>query len=688
VLRAFSGAPSPLGATYDGHGTNFALFSAHAERVELCLFDKGGRERERVALPERSGDIWHGYLRDVLPGQLYGYRVHGPHDPERGFRFNANKLLLDPYARGISGHLVLNELHFAHRHGDPYGDLTFDTRDNADVMVKGVVVRAERLETAARPYIPWEDTVIYEAHVKGLTQLKGDVPPGWRGRFRALSSPRVVAHLKRLGVTALELLPVCAFIDDWFVRERGLHNYWGYNTLAFFVPDARYVGDDSPEGLRNVVDRLHDAGIEVILDVVYNHSCEGDHLGPTLSFRGIDNLSYYRLEPGRPRYYENVTGCGNALNFARAEVRQMVIASLRFWAETFHVDGFRFDLAVTLGRGAGGFETDAPLFEAIRNDTVLALLKLIAEPWDLGSDGYRAGGFPPRWSEWNDRFRRTLRQFWLRDGNLLGDVGCRMTGSADLFHRAGRSPCASINYLTSHDGFTLTDLVSFEKKRNEKNLEDNHDGENSNDSTNCGVEGPTADEAVLVARRLLRKNLLATLLLAQGVPMLLAGDEAGNGQGGNNNAYSQDNETAWVDWTGLGGDEDLSPFIARLTELRRRFPQLRARQWLEGRRADGSYDVLWLTPEAAEMTVEDWNFPNGRFLAYILGDMSRGETPLYVVLNAASRAIAFTLPCVPHFARWTLYLDTSSLLTGAAAFEPGSTREAQARSVLVFSGAP
>jgi glycogen operon protein len=685
-MRASAGMPSPLGATFDGRGTNFALFSAHAEKIELCLFDKDGRERERIPLPERSGDLWHGYLNDVTPGQLYGYRVHGPHDPERGYRFNANKLLLDPYAKAISGRLILNELHFGHRYGDAGGDLSFDARDSAAAMVKGVVVEASAVQPARRPQVPWEDTVLYEAHVKGLTQLRDDVPPGWRGTFRALSSPAIVAHLQRLGVTTLELLPVQAFIDDWFVRERGLHNYWGYNTLGYFVPEPRYAGADSLDTFRAVVDRLHDAGIEVILDVVYNHSCEGDHLGPTLSFRGIDNVSYYRLARDEPRYYENVTGCGNALNLAHPQVRQLAIDSLKYWTEVFHVDGFRFDLAATLARGEHGFESDAPFFSEIRNDPVLKTLKLVAEPWDLGHDGYRAGNFPSEWSEWNDRFRRSLRQFWLREGSSIGEIARRMTGSDDLFDRATRNPRASINYITAHDGFTLSDLVSFERKHNEKNLEGNHDGESHNDSTNCGVEGPTGDEKIIASRLRLRKNLLASLLLAHGVPLLLAGDETGNSQGGNNNAYCQNNETGWVDW--LARDGDLTVFIGQLTALRRRFPQLRARNWLKGRRKDGRYDVLWLTPEATEMTPEDWNFPDGRFLSYVLGSASGEDPPIYIALNAAPETITFKLPSVPNAGRWIVCLDTSARGIEETAFEQGALSEAPPRSVIMFSTAP
>ena len=689
-MRLSPGAPHPLGATWDGRGTNFALFSEHAEKVELCLFDRQGhREMERIALPERTEDVWHGYLNDVAPGQPYGYRVYGPYQPERGFRFNCNKLLLDPYAKQLAGRLVWSDAHFGYRAGSARDDLSFDRRDNARGMPKAVVIdEAFTWGEERRPATPWEDTIIYEAHVKGLTQQREDVPPAWRGNFRGLTAPAVVDHLKRLGVTAIELLPIHAFVDDRHLIERGLSNYWGYNTIGFFAPDARYALDGPLDTFRSTVSRLHDAGIEIILDVVYNHTAEGNHLGPTLSFRGIDNTSYYRLLPDQPRYYDDFTGCGNALNLTHPRVLQMVMDSLRHWVEICRVDGFRFDLATTLGRGPNGFDRGAAFFAAIRQDPVLAGVKLIAEPWDLGPGGYQVGGFPAGWSEWNDQFRRTLRRYWWGDGKLLGDLGGRMTGSAHLFDHDSRSPRSSINHVTVHDGFTLADLVSYERKHNEANGEDNRDGSDENHSTNCGVEGPTNDPDIVEMRRQMRRNLLSSLMLAQGVPLLLAGDEVGNSQNGNNNAYCQDNPIGWVDWSGLGLEgEDMTALLADLAELRRRFSQLRRRRWVHGRRADGSFGVLWLTPLATEMTEQDWNFPEGRFLSYVLSPIEQDGAPLYIVLNAATETIEITLPTLPEYSRWTLLLGTASEPRRGAEFPSGARTRAMARSVLAFSGA-
>jgi glycogen operon protein len=688
-MRLSAGSPHPLGATWDGRGTNFALFSANAQKVELCLFDdQGRRELERITLPERSEDVWHGYLTDVVPGQLYGYRVHGPYEPERGFRFNAHKLLLDPYAKRLSGRLVWSDAHFGYRAGHQRADLSFDRRDNARGMPKAVVIDpAFTWGEDRRPSIPWEDTIIYEAHVKGLTQQREDVPPAWRGTYRGLTAPTVIDHLKRLGVTTLELLPIHAFVDDRRLIENRLVNYWGYNTLGFFAPEPRYATDGALDAFRSTVSRLHDAGIEILLDVVYNHTGEGNQLGPTLSFRGIDNTSYYWLRPDQPRYYDDFTGTGNSLNLTHPRVLQMVMDSLRHWVDVCHVDGFRFDLATTLGRQPNGFDRGAAFFAAVRQDPVLAGVKMIAEPWDIGPGGYQVGGFPTGWSEWNDHFRHTLRRYWAGAGSLIGELGGRMTGSADLFNHDGRSPRASINHVTVHDGFTLADLVSYEGKHNEANAEDNRDGSDDNQSNNWGVEGPTDDPNILKLRQQVRRNQLACLMLAHGIPLLLAGDEVGNSQSGNNNAYCQDNPIGWVDWSGSGREgDDMTALVSQLTELRQQFPQLRPRHWVDGRRADGSYGVLWFTPKATEMTPEDWNFPEGRFLSYVLGPLEKGQSPLYIVLNAAPEEIDFVLPTVPKVGHWTARLNTAASQDQQDS-APGAKLQAPARSVLVFSGA-
>jgi glycogen operon protein len=491
-------------------------------------------------------------------------------------------------------------------------------------------------------------------------------------------------------VTTLELLPIHAFVDDRHLLDRGLSNYWGYSTLCYFAPEPRYALDGALEEFRSTVSRLHDAGIEVILDVVYNHTAEGNHLGPTLNFRGIDNASYYWLKPDAPRYYDDFTGCGNALNLTHPRVLQMVMDSLRYWVDMCHVDGFRFDLAPTLGRGPQGFDRGAAFFAAVRQDPTLATVKLIAEPWDVGVGGYQVGAFPPGWSEWNDYFRRTFRRYWAGEGSLIGDVGGRMTGSADLFNHDARSPRASINHVTVHDGFTLTDLVSYERKHNEANGEDNRDGSDDNNSANCGEEGPTDDPDIIALRRQLRRNFLASLMLADGIPLLLAGDEVGNCQGGNNNAYCQDNETGWVDWSGLNRDgDDLGDLIARLAEVRARFPQLRPRRWVEGWRPDGTFGVLWLTPAAVEMSEQDWNFPEGRFLSYVLGPIEAGAPALYIVLNAAPEPIEFALPELHQDSRWTPLIDTTDdAIKEGEIFVAGAKPTAPGRSVLVFAEVP
>ncbi len=690
-MRLTAGTANRLGASWDGRGTNFALFSANAQKVELCLFDsQGRREIERITLPEKTEDVWHGYLNDVSPGQLYGYRVHGVYEPDHGHRFNAHKLLLDPYARKLAGRLVWSDAHFAYKFGSQREDLSFDRRDNARGMPKSVVVDECFTwgHNNTRPRIAWADTIIYEAHVKGLTQTREDVAPGHRGTYRGLAAPGMIAHLKRMGVTTIELLPVHALVDDRRLVELKLANYWGYNTLGFFAPEARYAQDASPlDEFRTTVARLHDAGIEVILDVVYNHTAEGNHLGPTLSFRGIDNASYYWLKPGQPRFYDDFTGCGSSINMSHPRVLQMVMDSLRYWVEVCHVDGFRFDLAPTLARGARGFDRNAPFLTAIRQDPVLASVKMIAEPWDLGMGGYQVGAFPSQWSEWNDRYRSAMRRYWSGEGSLIGEISRRMTGSSDVFNHDGRKPRASINHVTVHDGFTLADLFSYNQKHNMANGENNRDGSTHDHSNNFGVEGPTSDAAILALRRQLRKNQIACLMLAQGVPLILAGDEVANTQDGNNNAYCQDNEIGWVGWEKLGdADDDLTDFIGTLAALRQRFPQIRAQTWVDGRRADGTYGVLWLTPSADDMTGHDWNYPEGRFLSYVLGPDGSSAEPLFVVLNAAPEAIDFTMPKLPEYRNWTNVLNTTDP-HAAGTFASGTTLQAAPRSVLAFAGA-
>jgi len=688
-MRISAGTPTPLGSTWDGRGVNFALFSAHAEKIELCLFDnQGRRELERIDLPECTEDIWHVYCHDVSPGQQYGYRVYGPYAPEQGQRFNHHKLLIDPYAKKLAGRLAWTDAHFGYRVDSRRADLSFDRRDNSRGMPKSVVIdEAATWGDDRRPRVSWPDTIIYEAHVKGLTQIRDDVPPAWRGTYRGLAAPGVVEHLKRIGVTTLELLPIHAFVDDRMLVDRGLRNYWGYNTIGFFAPEQRYATDDAIASFRNMVARLHDAGIEVILDVVYNHTGEGNHLGPTLSFRGIDNISYYWLMPNELRYYENFTGCGNALNLTHPRVLQMVMDSLRYWVAAGHVDGFRFDLATTLGRVAAGFDPNAPFLDAVRQDPILCDVKLIAEPWDIGIGGYQVGNFPRGWSEWNDAYRRTTRNFWRGEPNQLGELARRMTGSSDFYRRFRRNPRASINHVTVHDGFTLMDLVSYDAKHNAANGDDNKDGSDDNASINCRVEGPTDDRAINERRTMLRRAQIASLMLAQGVPLLLAGDEVGNSQAGNNNAYCQDNEIGWVDWSGLGKPElDMSELVEQLAALRRRFPQLTIQRWIDDWDHHGRYGVMWLTSHATEMTEADWHNVEGRFLAYVLGPVEEDGVPLCIVLNAASDPIEFVLPSWPTNRSWRHLLDTTSPDTLSGSLPPGTTCKASAHSVQVFGG--
>jgi isoamylase len=697
--RVEPGAPYPLGATWDGRGANFAIFSAHAERIDLSLFDSAGtREIDRIPLPERTDEIWHGYLPEARPGLLYGYRVYGPYEPNRGHRFNHHKLLLDPYAKALSGRLRWSDAHFSYRVGSPREDLSFDRRDNARGMPKSVLVdTAFSWGDDRKPCTPWTKTIIYEAHVRGFTMQHAEIPFARRGTFAALSSPEAVDHLVRLGVTAIELLPVHAAIDDRSLVERGLRNYWGYNTIGYFAPEPRYLSTASVAEFKMMVARLHDAGIEVILDVVYNHTAEGNHLGPTLCFKGVDNASYYRLSAQAPRYYDDVTGCGNVLNLGHPRVLQLVMDSLRYWADEMRVDGFRFDLATALARGPEGFDPRAPFLQAVQQDPVLSRVKLIAEPWDIGPGGYQLGNFPPGWSEWNDRYRDTVRRFWRGDGGVIGELASRLTGSADLFERRGRRPWASVNFVTAHDGFTLQDLVSYAAKHNEANGESNRDGIPENYSWNGGVEGETDDPAIRAMREQQKRNILATLLLSMGVPMLLAGDEFGNTQRGNNNPYCQDNEIGWLDWPNPGDKrcQDLLDFARKAIEFRQSHRWPYGDRFFQGVALPHSHlkDITWLRADGGEMSETDWHDAEARFLALML---SRGaarrvapeETALALVLNANHGDVAFTLPRTEAARRWSTVIDTSAPTGGGSCKEHrgGEQIFVTGRSMLVMVG--
>lgn len=692
-MRLLGGSPYPLGATWNGHGVNFALFSAHAERVELCLFDENGaRESERLTLPEYTDEVWHGYLPEARPGLLYGYRVYGPYDPANGHRFNHNKLLIDPYAKALHGNVHWTDAHFAYRVGSTREDLSFDRRDNARGMPKSVVVNTAYIwGDDRRLNRPLSETIIYEAHVAGLTRLNPEVPDRMRGKFAGLASPAIVEHLTSLGVTAIELLPVQAFIDDRHLVQRGLRNYWGYNTIGFFAPEQRYVGSGEIYSFKTMVAVLHQAGIEVILDVVYNHTGEGNHLGPTLCFKGIDNKTYYHSKPGDPRHYDDFTGTGNSLNLAHPRVLQMIMDSLRYWVEDMHVDGFRFDLATTLARGPNGFSQDSSFLASVRQDPILSKVKLIAEPWDVGLGGYQLGAFPPGWSAWNDKYRDCIRKFWRSDPGLLGELASRLTASAEIFTRRGRRPSASINFVTAHDGFTLADLVSYNGKHNEANGENNGDGAAENWSWNCGVEGPTDDPAILKLRARQQRNFIATLFLSQGVPMMLAGDEMGSGQSGNNNAYCQDNPIGWTKWPddNNAGAKALIAFVRRMIAIRKEFPQLHGDRFLTGKPvAEGKpKDITWVTPKGVEATPADWTFPEARCLAFILGPQD-GSPALLAILNGHFEPVEVKLPGANFAAAWRMLIDTATE-TGIVenrTMKPGDSLRAESRSLVLFRG--
>ena len=677
-MKVWPGKPYPLGATWDGEGVNFALFSENATAVELCLFDGSEpvAEYARIRVEERTDQIWHVYVPGLWPGHHYGYRVHGPYEPQAGHRFNPNKLMLDPYAKSIAGTVEWSDAMFGYHIGDPAADLSFDTRDNAANIPKCVVVdQAFTWGGDAQLKTPWEKTVIYEVHVKGLTFRHPDVPDALRGTYAGLTTPAVIDYLQALGVTAVELLPIHQFVRDKQLADRGLANYWGYNTIGFFAPDIRYA--TSPVRGRHVrefktmVKTLHSAGIEVILDVVYNHTAEGSHLGPTLSFRGIDNASYYRLMADDKRYYMDYTGCGNTLNVTHPRALQLVMDSLRYWVLEMHVDGFRFDLASALARELHEVDRLGAFFDILHQDPVLSQVKLIAEPWDLGEGGYQVGNFPVGWAEWNGKYRDTIRRYIKGDGGQAAELGYRLTGSSDLYSSSGRRPYASVNFVTAHDGFTLHDLVSYDHKHNEANGEDNRDGTDDNASWNCGAEGPTDDPAINELRERQKRNFLALLLLSQGVPMICGGDEIGRTQRGNNNAYCQDSDISWFDWQLDRASRELLDFTRHLIALRKQHPVLRRRGFFQGRKIRGSEvkDISWLRPDGKEMTDEDWNKGYVRSLVLRLaGDAiteldEKGraivDDTLLILLNMHHESLSFTLPAHKKGVRWQAVLDTA-----------------------------
>jgi isoamylase len=697
--RIREGLPYPRGATWDGKGVNFSLFSANATRVELCLFDEtGATETGRIELPEFTSEIWHGYVPDLRPGTVYGYRVHGPYAPDEGHRFNPNKLLLDPYARAHIGALKWDPAIFGYTLGHADADASFDERDSAPFVPKGVVVdpNFDWARENVWKRVLWDRTVVYELHVRGYTKLHPAVPEGERGTLAGLAHKAVIDYVKSLGVTSIELMPVHAFVNDSYLLDKGLTNYWGYNTLGFFAPDPRYSANParSLQEFKEMVARFHDAGLEVIMDVVYNHTAEGNELGPTLSFKGIDNASYYRLIPDKKRYYINDTGTGNTLNPSHPRVIQMITDSLRYWVQEMHVDGFRFDLGTILAREPHGFDEQSAFLMACTQDPVLSTVKLIAEPWDCGPGGYQVGRFQPGWAEWNDKYRDTARDYWRSEASAAA-LAPRLCASADLFNYRGRKPSASVNFVTAHDGFTLNDLVSYNDKHNEANGEDNRDGSGNNRSWNCGAEGPTDDPEVNKLRERQKRNVLATLLFSQGTPMLLAGDEFGRTQRGNNNAYCQDNGISWVDWHHDDKGKALIDFVQMLTAIRRKYPILRFTRFLTGAVNEelGVKDVTWVSATGAEMKTGEWSDGNTRCFGMRLdgraqptGIRRRGqEATLLLVLNGWQDVVKFTLPEGNGGGRWLLLLDTNIPgKKGEPRFDFGHVYEVTGRSLLLL----
>ena len=699
VSRISEGLPHPLGATWDGVGVNFALFSANATKVELCLFDQEGTtELERIEVPEYTDEVWHGYLPDARPGTVYAYRVHGPWEPEAGHRFNAHKLLLDPYAKGHVGELKWGPEVFAYQleTGD---DLTFDERDSAANMPKCVVIDpAFTWLRDRRPNVPWEQTIFYETHVKGFTKRHPAVAEDLRGTFSGMANKEVVDWIKTLGVTSVELLPIHAFINDSNLIEKGLTNYWGYNTIGFFAPDQRYSSKPAfaHAEFKEMVAHLHDAGLEVILDVVYNHTAEGNERGPSLSFKGIDNASYYRLLPDQPRFYINDTGTGNTLNLSNGRVLQMVSDSLRYWVQEMHVDGFRFDLGTILAREPHGFDESSGFLHVCQQDPVLNGVKLVAEPWDCGPGGYQVGGFPPGWAEWNDKFRDDVRDFWKGDDGMVPAMAARMSASADLFNKRGRKPWSTVNFITAHDGFTLRDTASYNDKHNDANGEDGRDGSDNNHSWNHGIEGETDDPAVNEMRHRTMRNMLATLFLAQGTPMLLAGDEFGRTQGGNNNAYCQDNEISWLDWDMPDWAHTQVSLVKRLTKLRHTYPILRRGRFFTGAPIESMdvRDVTWINVSGAEMESGDWGDPTMKCFGMLIDGRAQAtgirkpgsDTTMLIVMNAHHDLVTFTLPDCTNGKAWELVFDTNVPdRDDIQSFEIGETYDVTDRSLLLFA---
>ncbi|MES2268402.1 MAG: glycogen debranching protein GlgX [Bacteroidota bacterium] len=674
----YPGKPYPLGATYDGQGVNFALYSDNATDVELCLFDSAADEKEpeeRIKITERTHQIWHCYLPGIKPGQLYGYRVHGPYAPEQGHRFNANKVLIDPYAKAISGTINWHDSLFGYELGHHAEDLSFSTSNSSPYIPKAVVVDSSfDWEDDQPPRTPYHQSVIYETHVKGFTQLHPDIPEEIRGTYEAIGHPASIKYLTELGVTAIELMPVHHFVNDRHLAEKGLSNYWGYNTIGFFAPDVRYAGNidngKQVQEFKQMVKELHKAGIEVILDVVYNHTGEGNHMGPTLSLKGIDNSSYYRLVDDNKRYYNDYTGTGNTLNAMLPNVLRYIMDSLRYWITEMHVDGFRFDLAATLARELHEVNRLSGFFDIIYQDPTISQVKLIAEPWDIGEDGYQVGNFPPGWGEWNGKFRDCIRDYWIGADSMLGEFGQRFTGSPDLYQEDYRKPTASINFITAHDGFTLNDLVSYNEKHNEANGEDNNDGESHNRSWNCGAEGPTDDPEIIKLRNRQKRNLLTTLFLSQGVPMLVAGDEFGRTQQGNNNAYCQDNGISWLNWG--EADQDLLSFTRRLIALRKDHPIFRRRKWFRGKpvKGKGPEDIAWFLPEGGAMEDHNWDHDFARSLGIYLNGLGlHSVDPMgvpikddnfYLMFNAHYEPLDYRLPEILSKKNWEIVLDTAN----------------------------